>query len=185
MKLFCDFDGVINRFALPANVPAMEGSFDDNKKTRISVDEYGLRNNYTIRYSRRVVSFFKDLIEAHPDTFIWVTSWANHTHKLDRLLGVPPQEWLNIYEYFAYENNRRKHLALDEYFKNNTDSVSAYIWLDDEATQGYANVDASGNTVEPLSKISDLPSLVIQTDDRYGLVEKHLTQISEFLKIHS
>lgn len=182
-KLFCDFDGVINRFLLPANAPANDKAFSDNKKTAITIHtNYSQRAKYIIRYSQTVVSFFRDFINGNEGSFVWLTSWAGHTHHLDKLLGVGPQEWINIYDYPAFDNSRMKHVALEEYLKDN--DVSSYVWLDDEATQGYRNVTGAAVRVEPVNVFSNHPALVIQPDDRYGLVRDHLVMIREFWDSH-
>lgn len=158
---FCDFDGVLNVFPYEQEYtgPKLNGMWDpagnDPKNWKITEIEPDPTKHFVwdeettvphisypdktlrLRWSSELINNIKALIESDTVTFMWLTTWNEHTVGLNKILGFPEEtpflRWwprgLSDYSQSGKGNYLLKHM------EKTNDTISPFIWVDDVATK--------------------------------------------------
>jgi hypothetical protein len=187
--VFMDFDGVINWHGTSrSQVKKYADAFGYWRRHSVPLDSgvAGGWGTYStvmqdISWSAELVKKLMDLKEDTGYVWRWLSTWVNETEKLDRILGIKSDGWVNWNPYpvpsvddiSAYRCARKLDVVLD-FAKNNPDTP--FVWVDDEAVDLWTDDHAASMTA---------PHLVVKPWEKFGLVKHDLAKISDFVKTHS
>lgn len=171
MKLFLDFDGVVNFDASRSAYNRNPDCLGYLRRSTLPADG----NRYNVNYSAELVRKLNGLKADYGFTWLWLTTWVHHSMTaINPFLDMHGDDYvrwdpdtgvtrLNVSEV----RNARKYDAL----KANYDG-EPFIWVDDEATVLFNKDDF------------DVPHLVLTPNSLYGLTKGDLTLMNDFLAKH-
>lgn len=141
--VFWDFDGVFNWHGTSHNQRKKNHHLlpGYDSKAEVYADAWGYNGWFTLEWSAELA---KKVATLHDDTntvWVWLTTWMNHTHKLDTTLGVTshytaswdayPQARLTNDQLNSYRCEQKLKYVTEFTTKNPT---TPWVWVDDQAT---------------------------------------------------
>lgn len=187
--VFMDFDDVLNIFSSNSHYKRNHKTLPGyRRKTSVYVEEAGVGLSFTLKWSAELVRKLMSLKTEHPYTWVWLTTWMNHTDKLNSTLQLTTDytaEWdaypkrvggwawggasgLSNEQLHAHRNKAKLDYVLD-YIEANPGAP--FVWVDDSATQLW---DEKYLTVET-------PHLIITPTELDCFTLQHLDELTEFL----
>jgi hypothetical protein len=172
MKLFLDFDGVVNFDASRSKYNRNRDGLGYLRRDTL----YSRHGSFSVNYSSELVKKLNDLHSLYGFDWKWLTTWVNEavvlvdprvgTHS-DGFVDWDPETGITR-DNLVTARAKRKYAALKANYNG-----EPFIWVDDEAT------------VEFVASDFDVPTLVIAPDPLYGITKTDLTRISDFLAAHA
>lgn len=172
--IFFDFDGVINMDS--------HGTGPSNhRRESVYVEEnapggWGSHNGnwYLIQWSEKLIEQLIQLKEETPFRWVWLTTWTEHTSKLDALLAIKSDAtayWDSVSYTLKGEEldlfRSQQKLKFITHWRSQNPDIPM-VWIDDEATKLWAGDDAT--------------SLILTPDPDKGLQTKDVSRIQSFLE---
>ena len=185
--VFFDFDGVFNWAGASRSKRKKYADAPGYwKKTSIWVDDNKVKGWFEVEWSAELTEKLNVLKVEHPFSWVWLTTWVNHTAKLDQLLDVksddtliwdayPDKELLKNFsgDITQFRATEKLKTVLD-WVNSNPDTP--FVWVDDEATSLWT---------DELDAKTLAPHLIVTPLADYGLVGYELTKITEFITKYS
>lgn len=168
MKLFFDFDGVVNFDASRTAYRKNPDAFGWIRRA-----DYSSRHGwFPVNYSAELVGKLNSLKADYDFTWLWLTTWVDEAMSIvNGHLGAHGDGYIDWDPYTGVKDdnvssvrNARKYDAV----KANYDG-KPFIWVDDEATVLYNPDDF------------DVPSLAVKPDPKYGVTRTDLDAMKAFL----
>lgn len=171
--VFFDFDGVINMDSVDKKHPSyrQESVYAEDN----TPGGWGNRNGtwYLVQWSEPVITQLTQLKETSPYRWVWLTTWMDHTSKLDAFLGIKSDAtvyWDSVSYTLKGEEldefrNRQKVAYIRQWREQNPNTPM--VWVDDEATKLWHD--------------SDQNTLVLTPNPSRGLRVEELNRIQDFL----
>ncbi len=178
--IFFDFDGVINVDSATDKVRKPD-VFKPNRKEPLYIQKetWGGWGSYTgewhlLQWSEQLIQQLTELKEETGYYWVWLTTWTQHTRKLDGLLKTPSDltiEWEGVTPSHRYNDplSRRNQQKLEtvKLFKETHPDVPT-VWVDDEATI--------------LHKANTPNLLTVTPNPVSGLQDEHVEVMRDFLR---
>lgn len=186
LTAFWDFDDVLNVHGNSNNLRKKHSKLlpGHMRKHDVYAEEvYGGKGWFSLLWSSELTRKLNLLKETHPHTWVWLTTWVNHTKTLDKVLNLNSDFTA---EWNAYPTARMTDDELDLFRdKAKLDTVLAFhranpatpfLWVDDSATKLWSDKFL----VNP-----DTPHLVLTPDFRFGVSLADLDAITAFVSENS
>lgn len=169
VTVYCDVDGVLNVKRKSVGHSA-EKAF---RKLPLLAGKILPKVNLWFRWQEEIIRKFSDEIIGGDTLFVWLTTWNYEAvSTVEPLTGLISHDVLEYrMRFHELKTQRRKYLLLKEHQKINP---SPFIWIDDVATRSYRESDWEDSH----------PHLIIRPSSTFGITEKELMQITEFMKQH-
>lgn len=184
VNVFCDVDGVLNRFPVaktnPNTLPT--DRFRKYDKFRF-YDNDG--HKYKFTYSRDAVPLLENIFNSENVTFYWFTTWFDVAVRvLDPVYHIKNSRVLSFLNRDDDWAHVEKNVALKRAYSAGVFG-DPFIWLDDVATaefipQGEDSVLNSASVWD----VFHVDSLVIKPDERVGVTADHIALMNDFIKAH-
>lgn len=174
MKLFLDFDGVVNFDASRNAYRKNKDSFGYVRRDTI----HSHKGDYRIDYAAELIKKLNDAKATYGFTWLWLTTWVYEAPSLlDPRMSARSDGYVPWFAWDGIENLSDDDLLIEranrkyEALKIAHDG-QPFIWIDDEATI----------VVNP--EDFDVPYLLIAPDPKYGMVKSDLDAMLAFLELH-
>lgn len=176
MKLFLDFDGVVNYFGSRSAFNRNKDCFGYSRKGTL----YSEKGALSVNYAAELVKKLNDAHNKYGFTWLWLTTWVREAKVLvDPRLGTHSDGYVDWDPdsgiTFAMKDPEvvairaaRKIAAL----KANFDG-EPFVWIDDDATDGFNSDDFT------------VPHLVVKPDEKFGITKSDWDKVLAFLDAHS
>lgn len=187
--IFMDFDDVINLYE------STNKYFSENKhllpgyiqKTTIHVQTSGIQENYKLKWSAELTRKLMTLKQNNPYTWVWLTTWLNHTNTLDQTLKITSDYtaewdaypkttgWIKLDQQQTEQHRNQEKL---DYILDFTDKHphTPFVWVDDSATKLWENKYLQN---------PNQPRLIITPQPKQGINLQQLNTIETFIKTHT
>ena len=179
--VFWDFDGVYNWHGTSRNQRKKNQNLlpGYNRRVALYVEDGSLKSWFDVEWSAELVNKVKTLHADTNTTWVWLTTWLNHTHKVDNTLNVTsdytadwdayPQGRFTDEQIEAYRNEQ-KLKYVTAFTTRNPDTP--WVWVDDSATNLWT---------PQLNEQATAPHLVLTPDEKWGVNLEELNQLTDFL----
>lgn len=184
IAFFSDVDGVVHGRHFEKDGQKIERTPDLNIHFDMNASFWFKEDGYNFYWSEEMVDWIYDLISSGAVDFKWLTKWKHHAvNKLNPIFGFP--EYVTYLDWDAPKtdiNHDGKGVALLNLYRNlPKEERVPFIWVDDIATRDYIPGGKYGQAFKEFK----VPTLIIQTDYRYGITKENQAEINRFIEVWS
>jgi hypothetical protein len=176
MKLFLDFDGVVN-------FSASRSAYTKNRDTLGYARRTALLSGgslYNVQYSAELVKKLNDAHEEHKFNWLWLTTWhKDAVAVVDKHLGTESDGFVDWSPHAGVRLGQTEAQVVAVRAANKLSVLKEnyggepFIWVDDDATDNFNPTDFP------------VPHLVVKPDERYGITRTDWDKMTEFMRTHS
>jgi len=176
MKLFLDFDGVVNFFS-------SRSAYSKNRDTLGYMRRTSLLSGgslYDVQYSAELVKKLNDTHQELGFTWLWLTTWhKDAVAVVDKALGTQSDGFVDWSPHAGVRFGQSEAQTVAVRASNKLSVLKAnygdepFIWVDDDATDNFNPDDFP------------VPHLVVKPDERYGITRTDWDKMAEFMRAHS
>lgn len=172
-----DVDGVINACTRKPNTSVWPADAWNEGKAEAE----GRR--FTIQWATPVIDFIRNVHESGYAEIRWHTTWQHHASAIEALTGLPAFPVAHApelddkpgYVAKAIRESKSWWWKLPAAERVVRDELRPLIWTDDDITWSLRGYDVDGGLR------AYAPALLVSPDERTGLTQKQLRQISDFI----